>query len=179
MELWRDFIAIHEFDCSMCEIIKIMFSIPPNTGWIERAYSHLKMVCAKRRNQMSIGTIRLLFFLSVLKLPVCSSEEYEKEIKRMQKHTKTNDIFLLKKDLKISNKALFAHLFIIVYLFILTFSHTQRDFFFYCLQLNLTVGTNELAWPWNSLPIECFPLTYNLNRFKSRINRHLLTVGSL
>ena len=30
----------------------------------------------------------------------------------------------------------------------------------------------------NSLPIEYFPLTYNLNGFKSRINRHLLTVGS-
>ena len=31
---------------------------------------------------------------------------------------------------------------------------------------------------WNSLPIECFPLTYDLNDFKSRISRHLLTVGS-
>ena len=31
---------------------------------------------------------------------------------------------------------------------------------------------------WNSLPIECFPLTYDLNGFKCRINRHLLTVGS-
>ena len=40
---------------------------------------------------------------------------------------------------------MFALLFIIVYLFILTFSHTQRDFCFYCLQLNLAVGTNELA----------------------------------
>ena len=31
---------------------------------------------------------------------------------------------------------------------------------------------------WNSLPKECFSLTYNLNGFTSRINRHLLTVGS-
>ena len=31
---------------------------------------------------------------------------------------------------------------------------------------------------WNSLPIECFPLTYDLSGFKSRISRHLLTVGS-
>ena len=30
---------------------------------------------------------------------------------------------------------------------------------------------------WNPLPIECFPLTYDLNCFKSRINRHLFTVG--
>ena len=31
---------------------------------------------------------------------------------------------------------------------------------------------------WNSLPLECFPLTYDFTGFKSRINRHLLTVGS-
>ena len=31
---------------------------------------------------------------------------------------------------------------------------------------------------WNSLPIECFPLTYDLSGFKSRIDRYLLTVGS-
>ena len=31
---------------------------------------------------------------------------------------------------------------------------------------------------WNSLPIVCFPLTYDVNGFKSRIRRHLLTVGS-
>ena len=30
----------------------------------------------------------------------------------------------------------------------------------------------------NSLPIEYFPLTYGLSGFKSRITRHLLTVGS-
>ena len=31
---------------------------------------------------------------------------------------------------------------------------------------------------WNSLLIECCPLTYNLNGFKSRINRQLLNIGS-
>ena len=31
---------------------------------------------------------------------------------------------------------------------------------------------------WNCLPIEYFPLTYDLSGFKFRINRHLLTVGS-
>ena len=30
----------------------------------------------------------------------------------------------------------------------------------------------------NAIYIECFPLTYDLSGFKSRINRHLLTVGS-
>ena len=36
-------------------------------------------------------------------------------------------------------------------------------------------GTARL---WNSLPIEYFPLTYDLSGFKSRINRYLLTVSS-
>ena len=31
---------------------------------------------------------------------------------------------------------------------------------------------------WNSVPIECFPLTYDLNGFKSRINNHPLSIGS-
>ena len=36
----------------------------------------------------------------------------------------------------------------------------------------------RMAKLWNSLPIECFALTNDLSGFKSRINRHLLTVGS-
>ena len=30
---------------------------------------------------------------------------------------------------------------------------------------------------WNSLSVECFPLTYDLSGFKPRINRHLCTLG--
>ena len=33
--------------------------------------------------------------------------------------------------------------------------------------------------PLNSVPMECFLLTSDLSGFKSRINRHLLSVGSL
>ena len=32
---------------------------------------------------------------------------------------------------------------------------------------------------WNSLSIECIPLTYDLNGCKSRINRDVLTADSL
>ena len=35
----------------------------------------------------------------------------------------------------------------------------------------------RIARLWNSLSIECFPLTYDLSGFKSRIGRHLLTAG--
>ena len=31
---------------------------------------------------------------------------------------------------------------------------------------------------WNSLSLECFPLTYDLSGFEPRIKRHLLIVGS-
>ena len=36
----------------------------------------------------------------------------------------------------------------------------------------------RMAKLWNSQPIECFPLIYDISGFKSRISRHPLTVGS-
>ena len=40
--------------------------------------------------------------------------------------------------------------------------------------MSVTISTCYTARLWNSLPVECFPLTYDLSGFKSRINRHLL-----
>ena len=47
------------------------------------------------------------------------------------------------------------------------YKHVYVNSFFLC--------TDTL---WNSLSIECFPFTYDLNRFQTRISRHLLIVGS-
>ena len=41
-----------------------------------------------------------------------------------------------------------------------------------------TVFFSRIARFLNSLTVECFPLTHDLKDFKSRINRHLLTVRS-
>ena len=48
----------------------------------------------------------------------------------------------------------------------------------YCKDIYVSSFFSHTARFWNSLPIECFPLTYDLNGFKYRINGHLLTVDS-
>ena len=45
---------------------RIMMAVPVNTGWVERSYSHLEMICEKRRNQMKVERMEVLMFLSVL-----------------------------------------------------------------------------------------------------------------
>ena len=39
--------------------------------------------------------------------------------------------------------------------------------------------TARLSHNWNSLPLEFFPLTYDLSGFKSRMSRDLLTASSI
>ena len=56
-----------------------MFSIPPNTGWVERSYSILELICQKRRNQLAISSMQTWYFLAVLKLKVKKSFAYEEE----------------------------------------------------------------------------------------------------
>ena len=58
-----------------------MIAIPVNTGWIERAYSKLEMICTKRKNKLLVDNIRNEFFLNVLSFPQRSTTEYTEEIK--------------------------------------------------------------------------------------------------
>ena len=48
----------------------------------------------------------------------------------------------------------------------------------YVTRMSMSSFFPRTARLWNPLPIECFPLTYNLNCIKSRINRPLVTVDS-
>ena len=41
----------------------------------------------------------------------------------------------------------------------------------------MSMSTASFLAHWNFLPVECFPLIYDPNGFKSRINIHLFTVG--
>ena len=63
------------------------------------------------------------------------------------------------------------------------YSDRLHDFFVTIPRCYKDVNVNSFfpctARLWNSLPMKCFSLTYNLSGFKSRVNRHLLTVGSL
>ena len=83
--LWKGFIKDMEMPCSdFCDLIRIMVSVAVNSGWVERSYSYLEMVCQKKRNRLNIGNLKDLFFLAVLKLPPKECLYYKEEIKTLQ-----------------------------------------------------------------------------------------------
>ena len=80
-KLWMEFLKSNGMKYpDLCDSILIMISNPPNSGYVERAYSYLEQVCQKKRNRLEISNLKELFFLAVLKLPVKDSYSYAKEI---------------------------------------------------------------------------------------------------
>lgn len=81
-QLWTKFLNEMGMQCpDLCELILIMLSVPPNSGWVERAYSYLERICQKQRNRMSIEKpLKELFFLALLNLKTKDSYGYRKEI---------------------------------------------------------------------------------------------------
>ena len=68
-KLWMRFLGEMGLQCAdLCDLIIIMISLPPNSGWVERAYRYLDQVYQKKRNRLDIGNLKELFFLAVLKL---------------------------------------------------------------------------------------------------------------
>ena len=81
---WQKFLSVHKISHpNLCQVIRIMLSIAPNTGWVERAYSVKEITCSKRRNRIDPVNLEPLFLLAVLKLAVKSSADYKKDIDTM------------------------------------------------------------------------------------------------
>ena len=70
------------------QFIQILLCTPPNTSPVERGYTYLQMVVAKRRNHLCSESIETLFMLASLKLPSRKLNEYEEEIKLLEGHLK-------------------------------------------------------------------------------------------
>ena len=86
--LWKKFVDNHRIEYRfVCKMILIMFSIPVNTGWVERGYSTLEMICQKRRNQLKVSHLKNQFFMSILRRPVRDAFSYEEEIKNIGNDT--------------------------------------------------------------------------------------------
>ena len=80
----------------------------------------------------------------------------------------------------ISYKNRYAGLLVLHLLYLPTcYSDRLHDFSVTIPKCYKAVYVNNFFPPrarlWNYLPIECFPLTYDLNGFKSRINKHLFS----
>ena len=81
-KLWMRFLEEMVLQCvDLCDLIIIMISILPHSGWVERAYSYLDQLCQKKRNHLNIGNLKELFFFAILKLQPKDSFSYEKKLK--------------------------------------------------------------------------------------------------
>ena len=63
-----------------CKLILILIASAANTSPLERSYSILEIVCAKRRSSMTPEHMELFYLLGVLKITLKSPFDYQKEV---------------------------------------------------------------------------------------------------
>ena len=81
MELWQEFVRTRDMEFPhVCDLVRIMLATPPNSAWVERAYSKLEQLCQKRRNKIDVNHLEDQFFLGLLNLQSKECMDYEKEI---------------------------------------------------------------------------------------------------
>ena len=86
LSLLQEFIKQNEMSFFYtCQMLRIALSIAPNTGWIERSYSHLALICQKQRNRMDMKTMELLYLLKEIDLPVKSDYVEERCLLKKKK----------------------------------------------------------------------------------------------
>ena len=72
---------------NICLLIQILIATPSNSSPIERSYSILEMICAKRRNSLTPAHLELLYILAVLNLDVKQVEHYLDCLEYLEKMT--------------------------------------------------------------------------------------------
>ena len=68
-----------------CLLIQIMMANPANSSAIERSYSILEIICAKRRNRLTAEHIEAIYLLAVMKLQVKNVHDYIDCIRYLEK----------------------------------------------------------------------------------------------
>ena len=80
--------------------LNVMHTTKINTLPVQRGYTYLLTLAARRRNHLSNENLKTLFFLAALKLPAKNLCEYEQEITVVEGEAKSTVIlyYLTRKD---------------------------------------------------------------------------------
>ena len=85
--VWKTFVREHSTEFpNMCHLVQIMLGTAANTSPLERSYTKLQMVAAKRRNHFLPENLELLYLLAALnhELPPRSSRQYDAELELLE-----------------------------------------------------------------------------------------------
>ena len=83
-DLWKKFVQRNTIPCRhFCQLVKIMFATPLNTGWVERSYSTLEQLCPKRRAALKTQNLKTQFFMSTLRREPKDAFGYNAEIRNI------------------------------------------------------------------------------------------------
>ena len=87
LSVWQQFVKEHSTEfLNMCQLIQIMIATAANTSPLERWYTKLQMVAAKRRNHFKSKNLETLYLLAALnkELKPRKPSEYVEELKLMK-----------------------------------------------------------------------------------------------
>ena len=87
LSVWQQFVKEHSTEFpNMCQLIQIMVATAANTSPLERSYTKLQMVAAKRRNHFESKNLETLYLLAALnkELKPRKPLEYVEELKLLE-----------------------------------------------------------------------------------------------
>ena len=85
LAIWKQFVAKHcsEFP-DICSLLQIMVATPANTSPLERSYTKLQIVAAKRRNHFTPENLELMYLFAALDILLKEVSDYVAELQKLQ-----------------------------------------------------------------------------------------------